>query len=109
MAMEGMQMRNSLMLATLLSSAAWKSPFVIYRSYVLPQPGTPPGRKPGAIVFGSDQGMCGLNDVVVAHATRAPSRLAVCPEDQATRQSSIASELLDVVSGFEALKGKERY
>lgn len=44
-----------------------------------------PGRKLGAIVFGSDQGMCGqLNDVVVAHATRALSRLAVRREDQTT-------------------------
>ena len=36
-----------------------------------------PGRKLGAIVFGSDQGMCGqLNDVVVQHAIRALARLA---------------------------------
>jgi F-type H+-transporting ATPase subunit gamma len=42
-----------------------------------------PGRKLGAIVFGSDQGMCGqLNDAVVAHATRALARLAVRREDQ---------------------------
>jgi len=42
-----------------------------------------PGRKLGAIVFGSDQGMCGqLNDVVVAHATRALSRMAVRRQDQ---------------------------
>ena len=36
-----------------------------------------PDRKLGAIVFGSDQGMCGqLNDLVVAHASRALARLA---------------------------------
>ena len=34
-------------------------------------------RNIGAIIFGSDQGMCGpLNDVVVAHASRALARLA---------------------------------
>jgi len=44
-----------------------------------------PGRKIGAVVFGSDQGMCGqLNDVVVAHALRALARLAVRREDQTT-------------------------
>jgi len=42
-----------------------------------------PGRKLSAVVFGSDQGMCGqLNDVVVEHATRALRRLAVRREDQ---------------------------
>src|SRR5579871_5307581 len=36
------------------------------------------GRKLGAIVFGSDQGMCGLlNDQVVSHAVRALQKLAV--------------------------------
>ncbi len=36
-----------------------------------------PGRNLGAIVFGSDQGMCGqLNDVIVEHAVRALARLA---------------------------------
>ncbi|MBL8293004.1 MAG: F0F1 ATP synthase subunit gamma [Bryobacterales bacterium] len=36
-----------------------------------------PGRKMGAIVFGSDQGMCGqLNDVIVDHTSRALARLA---------------------------------
>ena len=36
-----------------------------------------PGRKLGAIVFGSDQGMCGLlNDQVVRHAANALRRLA---------------------------------
>src|SRR5208337_322682 len=35
-------------------------------------PGRAHGRKLGAIIFGSDQGMCGqLNDVVVSHASRA--------------------------------------
>jgi F-type H+-transporting ATPase subunit gamma len=43
------------------------------------------GDKLAAIVFGSDQGMCGqLNDVVVAHASRALARLAVRREDQTT-------------------------
>lgn len=52
--------------------------------YVLP-PRHAPGSKLGAIVFGSDQGMCGqLNDAVVAHASRALSRLAVRREDQTT-------------------------
>ena len=56
------------------------------REYALaPQSGAPSGRRLGAIVFGSDQGMCGqLNDVVVAHAQRALSRLAVRHEEQAT-------------------------
>jgi F-type H+-transporting ATPase subunit gamma len=50
--------------------------------HVLP-PRHAPGSKLGAIVFGSDQGMCGqLNDAVVAHASRALSRLAVRREDQ---------------------------
>jgi F-type H+-transporting ATPase subunit gamma len=41
------------------------------------------GNKLGAIIFGSDQGMCGqLNDVVVAHASRALARLAVTRENQ---------------------------
>lgn len=36
-----------------------------------------PGSRLGAIVFGSDQGMCGsLNDSIVLHATRALARLA---------------------------------
>jgi len=43
-----------------------------------------PGRKLAALVFGSDQGMCGqLNDIVVEHATRALTRLSVRREDQA--------------------------
>lgn len=47
----------------------------------LPEPLLPPqhapGRKLGAIVFGSDQGMCGpLNDVIVEYASRALVRLA---------------------------------
>jgi F-type H+-transporting ATPase subunit gamma len=42
-----------------------------------------PGRKLGAIIFGSDQGMCGqLNDVVVSHASRALTKLAFRREDQ---------------------------
>jgi len=44
-----------------------------------------PGRKLGAIVFGSDQGMCGLlNDQVVSHASRALQKLAIRGESQAT-------------------------
>jgi F-type H+-transporting ATPase subunit gamma len=47
----------------------------------LPEPFMPPrhvtGKRLGAIVFGSDQGMCGqLNDLVVGHAARALARLA---------------------------------
>jgi len=43
------------------------------------------GEKLGAIVFGSDQGMCGLlNDQVVSHASRALRKLAVRRESQAT-------------------------
>ena len=43
-----------------------------------------PGRKLGAVVFGSDQGMCGLlNDQVVSHASRALQKLAVRRESQA--------------------------
>ena len=42
-------------------------------------------RKVGAIVFGSDQGMCGLlNDQVVSHAARALQKLCVRRESQAT-------------------------
>lgn len=41
------------------------------------------GTKLGALVFGSDQGMCGLlNDQVVSHASRALRKLAVRREDQ---------------------------
>ncbi|HUA82859.1 MAG TPA: F0F1 ATP synthase subunit gamma [Bryobacteraceae bacterium] len=44
-----------------------------------------PGRKLGAIVFGSDQGMCGLlNDQVVAYALRAMKKLAKRRDDQTT-------------------------
>lgn len=40
-------------------------------------PKYPPGRTLGAIIFGSDQGMCGqLNDQVVSHAARALEKLA---------------------------------
>lgn len=54
----------------------------------LPEPLMPfrpqPGRKLGAIIFGSDQGMCGqLNDLIVEHALRALKRLAFRREDQA--------------------------
>ena len=46
-------------------------------------PRSAPGRKLGAVIFGSDQGMCGLlNDQVVAHATRALQKLAVRRESQ---------------------------
>lgn len=53
----------------------------------LPEPFLPPRRAPGqhlgAIVFGSDQGMCGqLNDVIVEHASRALARLARQRPDQ---------------------------
>jgi F-type H+-transporting ATPase subunit gamma len=53
----------------------------------LPEPLLPPrhapGRKLGAIVFGSDQGMCGqLNEIVVEHALRALTRLARRREEQ---------------------------
>lgn len=45
-------------------------------SHLLP-PRYPPGQKLGAIVFGSDQGMCGqLNDQVVSYASRALNKLA---------------------------------
>jgi F-type H+-transporting ATPase subunit gamma len=44
-----------------------------------------PGKKLGAIVFGSDQGMCGLlNDQVVSHAARALRRLVGRMESQST-------------------------
>lgn len=44
--------------------------------HLLP-PRYPPGQKLGAIVFGSDQGMCGqLNDQVVMHACRALNKLS---------------------------------
>lgn len=44
----------------------------------------PTGVKLGAIIFGSDQGMCGqLNDQVVSHASRALEKLAVRRESQA--------------------------
>ena len=43
------------------------------------------GRKLGAMVFGSDQGMCGqLNDQVVSYALRALKKLARRREDQVT-------------------------
>jgi F-type H+-transporting ATPase subunit gamma len=53
----------------------------------LPEQAMPPrtaaGRKLGAIIFGSDQGMCGqLNDLIVKHGLRALARLAVRREDQ---------------------------
>ena len=52
-------------------------------AYALP-PKHPAGVKLGAIVFGSDQGMCGqLNDQVVSHASRALLKLAVKRESQA--------------------------
>jgi F-type H+-transporting ATPase subunit gamma len=44
-----------------------------------------PGQKLGAIVFGSDQGMCGLlNGQVVSHASRALQKLAIWRESQTT-------------------------
>jgi F-type H+-transporting ATPase subunit gamma len=42
-----------------------------------------PGRVPGAVVFGSDQGMCGqLNDQVVGHAVEHLNGLQAAPEDR---------------------------
>ncbi|MBZ5611384.1 MAG: F0F1 ATP synthase subunit gamma [Acidobacteriia bacterium] len=53
-------------------------------AHALP-PKHPPGVRLGAIVFGSDQGMCGqLNDQVVSHASRALEKLAVRRESQVT-------------------------
>lgn len=53
-------------------------------AHVLP-PKHAGGRKLGAVIFGSDQGMCGaLNDQVVSHAARALGKLAVRREDQTT-------------------------
>ncbi len=44
-----------------------------------------PGQKLGAVVFGSDQGMCGaLNDQVVSYASRALQKLAARRIDQST-------------------------
>jgi F-type H+-transporting ATPase subunit gamma len=53
----------------------------------LPEPLLPPrhapGPKLGAIIYGSDQGMCGqLNDVIVEHAARVLARLARRRPDQ---------------------------
>jgi F-type H+-transporting ATPase subunit gamma len=51
-------------------------------SHALP-PRYAPGRKLGAIIFGSDQGMCGLlNDQVVSHAGRALEKLAIRRDSQ---------------------------
>lgn len=48
-------------------------------------PKYPPGQKLGAIVFGSDQGMCGqLNDQVVSHASKALGKLAARRVEQVT-------------------------
>ena len=48
-------------------------------------PKYPPGQKLGAIVFGSDQGMCGqLNDQVVSHASKAFGKLAARRVEQVT-------------------------
>lgn len=50
--------------------------------HLLP-PRYPPGQKLGAIIFGSDQGMCGqLNDQVVSHASQALNKLASRRVDQ---------------------------
>jgi len=52
-------------------------------AHALP-PKNPAGVRLGAIVFGSDQGMCGqLNDQVVSHASRALAKLAVKRDSQA--------------------------
>lgn len=51
-------------------------------AHLLP-PKYAPGTKLGAIIFGSDQGMCGqLNDQVVSYASRALEKLAVRRESQ---------------------------
>jgi F-type H+-transporting ATPase subunit gamma len=55
----------------------------------LPEHALPPrhagGTKLGAVIFGSDQGMCGqLNDQVVSHAVRALGRLSRRRADQVT-------------------------
>ena len=53
-------------------------------AHILP-PRHAAGRKLGAVIFGSDQGMCGpLNDQVVSHAATALKKLAVRREDQTT-------------------------
>lgn len=53
-------------------------------AHVLP-PKRAGGRKLGAVIFGSDQGMCGpLNDQVVSHAAVALRKMAVRREDQTT-------------------------
>ncbi len=53
-------------------------------SHAMP-PKYAPGRKLGAVVFGSDQGMCGLlNDQVVSHASRALQKLLIRRESQIT-------------------------
>lgn len=50
----------------------------------LVQPKYAPGRKVGAVVFGSDHGMCGLlNDQVVTYASRALQKLSARRETQA--------------------------
>lgn len=52
-------------------------------SQLLP-PRYPPGQKLGAIIFGSDQGMCGaLNDQVVSYASRALRKLGARRVEQA--------------------------
>lgn len=53
-----------------------------FPAHPLPFGYTPKG-KVGAIIFGSDQGMCGqLNDQVVSHSLRALKKLAVHHKDQ---------------------------
>lgn len=60
---------------------------------ILAPPKRAAGRGLGAIVFGSDQGMCGLlNDQVVSHASRALQKLAVRREDQATLAVGVRAE-----------------
>jgi len=64
-----------------------------------------PGRKLGAIIFGSDQGMCGqLNDLIVQHGLRALTRLAVRREDQTILAvgSRAAAQLEDAGRAVEA-------
>ena len=53
-------------------------------AHLLP-PKYAPGQKIGAVIFGSDQGMCGaLNDQVVSHASRALEKLSSHRADQVT-------------------------
>jgi F-type H+-transporting ATPase subunit gamma len=76
----------------------------------LPEPLLPPrharGFRLGAIVFGSDQGMCGqLNDLVVQHASRALSRLSARRPEQTILAvgQRVASQLEDSARPVQAM------